>query len=380
MPLTSLSNRALVSAVALCATAFCATPSHAVTLRQQWTPGQQLSYDTTLSGTATLLADDESPQPWAGLPTEFRVRGHSALTLNTLATDAAGIGTLALGVGDSRLRAQGFGQIFEVTARDGQVTALMNGKASESAKAINDVAASNWALRVTPEGLIESLVAAKPALKTPQAGNNAPGGAVTAPFDLAGAAQSWMLRALPSLWPKNDVQIGASWTAPIAVPLPPALPKATGAAPAPPAPLRIGEVVFTLRGEEEVAGRKAQRVALSGAFEIDAAKAKIIGDTARSSVPAPAIPAPGTKKNAPFTTQELADAKQKLSGDLWLDANSGQLMRADLTVQTHLHSKGTIRNKAGRTRPTEDWADFNGTVKMELRKVSYANAEQSVTR
>ena len=317
MLFTSLPNLALLSAAALSVAAFCATPAHAVKLRQQWTPGQQLGYETTLTGTATLLADDESPQPWAGLPTDFHVRSNAALTLNTLAADAAGVGTVAVGVGDSRLRAQGFGQIFEVTVRDGQVTALMNGKPSESAKAVSAVASPDWALRVTPEGLIQGVVALKAAPKT--SANE------VAPFDMAGAAQSWVLRALPSLWPKDDLPIGASWTAPINVPLPPAAAKANQAEKPLPAPLRIGEITFTLRGEEEVAGRKAQRVALSGAFDVDAGRAKIISDATRSSLPAaPALP-PGAKKNEPSTTQELADAKQKMTGDLWLDANSGQI-------------------------------------------------------
>lgn len=378
MRLITLSNRAFLGAVALGAAAFCATPSSAVTLRQQWMPDQQLTYETTLTGTATLLADDESPQPWAGLPTDFHVRGNAAMTLNTLAADEAGVGTVALSLGDSRLRAQGFGQIFEVTVRNGQVAALMNGKASESAKAINNVAEPNWALRVTPEGLIQGTATLNKPGRAPQAGNNLPG-AVAAPFDLAGAAQSWMLRAFPALWPQGDVKTGDSWTAPITVPLPPAAAKANEAAPPSPTPLRIGEITFTLRGEEEVAGRKAQRVALSGAFDVDAAKAKTINDATRNSAPvtAPAIPTPGPKKNEPFTTQELADAKQKITGDLWLDIASGQLMRADLTMQTHLHSKGIIKNKAGRTRPTEDWADFTGALQMQLRKVSYASAGQS---
>lgn len=371
MPFIFLSNRMLLGAAALSAAAFCATPAHAVTLRQQWTPDQQLGYETTLTGTATLLADDESPQPWAGLPTDFHVRSNAALTLNTLAADAAGVGTVAVGVGDSRLRAQGFGQIFEVTVRDGQVTALMNGKPSESAKAVSAIASPDWALRMTPQGLIQGVVALKAAPKT--SAND------VAPFDVAGAAQSWMLRALPSLWPNGDVLIGDSWTAPIAVPLPPAAAKANEAAKPLAAPLRIGEITFTLRGEEEIAGRKAQRVALSGGFDVDAAKAKIIHDATRSASSAVAIPAPGVKKNEPFTTQELADAKQKMTGDLWLDTNSGQLVRAELTLQTHLHSKGIIKNKAGRTRPTEDWADFKGTMKVELRKVSYASVEQSAT-
>ena len=377
MPLVLVDNlapRRFRFAAMLCSmAAFCAAAG-AVTLRQQWTPGQQLGYETTLTGAMTLLADDESPQPWAGLPTDFRVRGNSSLALETLAADAAGVGTVALRVGDSRVRAQGFGQIFEVTIRDGQVTALTNGKPAESPKAMRAVAEPDWAMHLTPDGRLAGVIALKVPPQTPPEAARKPLGAADTPFDLASAAQSWMLRAFPALWPPGEVKIGESWTMPIAVPLPPARPKANETAPPPLPPLRIGDATFTLRGEEEIAGRKAQRVALSGAFDIDAAKAKIIGDATRAASPETAPVAP-PKKNVPSTTLDLADAKQKFTGDLWLDTASGQLVRAELAMQIHAHSTGVIKNKAGRTRPTEDWADFDGTLQMQLRKVSYESAQ-----
>jgi hypothetical protein len=102
---------------------------------------------------------------------------------------------------------------------------------------------------------------------------------------------------------------------------------------------------------------------------VDANKAKTLSDAARENLPAK----PADNKNAATAPTTLADAKQKLTGDLWLDTASGQLVRVEMAIQTQLHTKGEVKNKAGKTRPTENWADFDGALQMQLRKVSYAN-------
>jgi hypothetical protein len=326
-------------------------PCSAETLRQKWVPGQQLTYETTVSGTLTMLADDESPQPWAGLPTDFRVRGSGAVTMETLSVDEAGIGTLALRNGDGKVRGQGFGQVLEMTVKDGRATVLLNNKPLEGAE-VRRGESRRFALRVAPSGRVQSVVSLDGKDDTAIA------------FDWQNA-QTWLLRALPSLWPERDLKEGEQWSVPLLFPLPPAKP-----GDAAPAPLTGGQMTFTLRGAEEIGGRKTQRVALQGTLNLDAAKAKTLNSATRAAAP----PKPETK--GPLTTRELADASGKMSGDVWLDVANGQIVRAEVTLQGKMHGKGTIRNKAGRTRPTEEWADFDGTIQLQLRRVSYASEEK----
>jgi hypothetical protein len=336
-------------------------PSHAVTLRQKWVPGQQLLYDMTVSGTMTLLDDDESPQPWAGLPMDFRVRGNGAANLETLSVDDAGIGTIVLRGGDSQVRAVGLGQVIEFSVKNGLATALMNGKPVEGDTGQHNVADPNFALRLGPRGRLEGTVELRKGAKTDGA----------LPFDFMSSLQSWMLQSVPTLWPEGDVKEGDKWTAPLAVPLPPR------AKDTPREPLNAGQVTFTLRGVEDVGGRKAQRVALAGGFDIDAAKAKILNEAAADAAREAKPPTP-PKTNKPAggarkQTRGLADAKEKLSGDLWLDTATGQIVRAELKAEGRIHTAGTITNKAGKTRPTETWADFDGSTQFQLRRVTYAS-------
>lgn len=342
-------------------------PIRAVTLQQKWVPGQQLGYDATVNGTLTLLDDDESPQPWAGLPIDFKVRGNGALTLDTLSVDEAGIGTVVLRSGDSQIRAMGFGQVMEFHIKDGLAKALMNGKpAGESVLTNRSFLDPNFALRLGPQGNLESVVTLRKEEK--------PAGDL--PFDFMGALQGWVLRAVPTLWPQGEIKEGDKWTAPLAIPLPP-----KNKTEEPPAPLSAGQVTFTLRGIEETGGRKAHRIALDGSFDVDAAKAKLLNESARElEKQAPkSLPQNAAQKNATnkdkkpltsSTTRNLADARQKISGNLWLDTTNGQLVRAELTAKGRLHTQGTITNRAGRTRPTETWADWDGSLQLQLRRVS----------
>lgn len=337
----------------------CAAPSHAVTLRQKWVPGEKLAYDMTVGGTMTLLDDDESPQPWAGLPMEFRVRGNALATLETLSVDEAGIGTLVLRGGDSKIRAMGLGQVMEFTVKNGYASAIMNGKPLEEGAKPFSVADPSFGLRIGPQGRLEGTVKLREPAKDKD----------DLPFDLITTLQSWMLQSVPELWPQGDVKEGDKWTAPLEVPLPPR--EKDKLRP----PLRTGQVTFTLRGVEEIGGRKVQRIALEGGFEIDAAKAKTLNEAAqevaqeaaREATPNAAPKANEQKDNTVKTTRNLADAKEKLSGDLWLDTVTGQIVRADIKAQGAMHTQGTITNKAGRTRPTETEASFDGSMQFQLR-------------
>lgn len=400
-----------------------ARPAGAVTLRQQWVPGQQLTYETTVGGKMTLLADDASPQPWAGLPIDFRVRGSGALGLDTLSVAPDGIGTVALSSGDGRVRALGFGQVMEMNFKDGVATALLNGKplmastsplpvaggtppkpatnapANASANASSNVP-SKVALRLAPDGHIVEVITLPGDKKEPASGVTANGLARTAVntaasmagvpfFDFSSLAQSWFVRALPAFWPAGNVEEGAQWTVPLTIPLPAAK---NGTAPTVlPAPINVGKATLTLRGTEEISGRKTRRVGLQGSMEIDAAKAKILNDAARSASEkneaganagsnaggTTAKSSADSKTRKARNTSSLANARQTMSGDLWLDTASGQVVRADVTLVGKMHSKGEITNKAGKTRPTETWADFDVSLQMLLRKISYASPNAS---
>ncbi len=352
----------LCAALCLALVAF-AMPLRAVTLLQKWVPDQQLIYDMTISGTLTLLDDDESPQPWAGLPMDFRVRGNAAATLETLSVDNAGIGTVVLRSGDSRVRAMGLGQNMEFIVKDGFASALMNGKPAEEGLARRSVAAPNVALRLGPQGRLEGTVT----LRKDEKKND------DLPFDFISTFQSWMLQSVPTLWPQGEVKEGDKWTAPLAVPLPPRENDHDKRR----EPINAGQVTFTLRGVEEISGRQTQRVGLEGGFDIDAAKAKILDEAAQETAknaPKDASTKTKEKKLGSITTRHLADAKEKLSGDLWLDAATGQIVRAEVKAQGNMHTQGTITNKTGRTRPTETELSFDGAVQFQLRRVSYASA------
>ena len=341
----------------------------AITLRQQWVRGQKLAYDMTVGGTVTLLDDDESPQPWAGLPMKFNVRGNAAANLETLGVDEAGVGTVVVRPADSHIRAMGLGQVMEMIVKDGFASALINGKAAETNMAHRAVSEPDFALRVSPQGRLEGTVA----LPKEDASRQAEKKADELPFDFISSLQSWMLQAMPTLWPLGEVKVGDKWTAPLQIPLPPQENKESRE------PVKAGQVIFTLRGSDEIAGRNLQRVGMEGSFDIDAAAAKTLNQAAQDVAKEAEKNDPknqaakaksATKKSVIQTTRALADAKEKLSGDLWLDSASGQLVRADIKAQGHFHTQGTVTNKAGRTRPTETWADFDGSMQWQLRRVN----------
>lgn len=360
-PFAPRQTHLLSLSAALCLVLFLALPLHAVTLRQKWVPGQQLAYDMTVNGTFTLLDDDESPQPWAGLPMDFRVRGNGSAVLETLSVDESGVGTIVMRGGDSRIRAMGLGQNMEFNIKDGLASALMNGKPVEEELTRRPVADPGFALRLGPLGSLEGTVILRHDEKQKD----------ELPVDIMESLQSWLLQTVPVLWPQGEVKEGDKWTAPLALPLT----SGKKAGMTPKEPLNIGQVNFTLGSIEDTGGRKTQRVALEGGFDIDAAKAKLLNESAQEAERqvAKSSPKPNENKKTVITTRHLADAKEKLKGDLWLDIATGQIVRGEVTAQGRLHTQGTITNKAGRTRPTETWADFDGAVQFQLRRVTYAS-------
>ncbi len=100
-----------------------------------------------------------------------------------------------------------------------------------------------------------------------------------------------------------------------------------------------------------------QRIALEGGFEIDAAKAKTLNEAAqevaqeaaREATPNAAPKANEQKDNTVKTTRNLADAKEKLSGDLWLDT----VTAAKLCAPTSKRKVLCTRKAQSLTKPDE---------------------------
>ena len=329
----------------LVALALVALPAHAVSPRQQWQVGQQLGYEISVGGKVTLLDDDESPELWAGLPTDVFVSSSAKISLHPTAVDEAGTALATPILNAARLRWQGMGQVVELLADGGAVTATRNGK-PEPGQGPRKIAPPRAQLRLTGDGRLAGLVplpGAAPAV----AGEN---------FDFAALAGSWIWQSLPPLWPQGEVAIGAKWESPIVLRLTNPDGKEES--------FKIGRSAFTLAGEETVLGRKALRVAMDSSWSV-------AGPLARKLArPAPGLP---LEKGEPGTVRQLADSKPSASGDLWFDAAAGQLLKASWKIQSHIHSTGTIKSRNGRTRPTENWTDFAGTMQLQLLKISYAS-------
>jgi hypothetical protein len=350
-----------VAAVLLAA----AAPAHAVVLEQQWKPGQQLTYDLSFNGTVNLQVPTDIPNMLAGIPIEAAVKLNGQTTLDTLSVEENGSGMVAVRLDSLQSRADAFGQTVQLNYKDGRGKVLMNGQATNNG---NDMDWSmlqkpNVAWRISKLGRFEAMVPiTKPATDAATAGTQTeeapPAAGSTMPFNVPAFIQSLVARALPPLWPGREVQTGDKWSAEIGWPLP----ARAGAAPAtPPARSNLGKADMVLRGEEMVLGRKVQRIGIDGNFELTEQQSASLTDLA----PAPAADA---KPDKPRAADRLNSASQRVKGDLWFDAAAGQIVRVDVDLQ----GSGKSRQKGGRV---EDGGllDFNGKLKMDLRKLSYSS-------
>ncbi|HEX8833791.1 MAG TPA: hypothetical protein VF719_06300 [Abditibacteriaceae bacterium] len=358
-------GRAFLLTGLLATAAFSALPARAATLEQKWQAGQKLSYDMALDGNLGLNFDATAPFLWAGLPLDIKLNGSGEIALDTRAVDESGSGTVAVLVPRLKMNGSTWGQNAQLELNDGRPVFSLNGQvmggganAAAAAGAGGAVATfltqPDYGLRISRQGRVESIVAlkAKPAVAEADPKKSA------LPINVEGLLRSVIVQVLPTFWPARDVQMGETWSSPSRLPIP------TNKAADTPGPafqlIDLGKFDFTLAGEEEAEGRKTFRVAVLGNLDVDKARAGQIND------------AVGGKANG----NKLTSASQKVTGDLWFDATAGQLVRANLKLNTQLAGVGVTPAKDGKGK-AQTWGNgqsFNGTLKLQLRKVSYASA------
>jgi hypothetical protein len=190
--------------------------------------------------------------------------------------------------------------------------------------------------------------------------------------------QNRIIQALPALWPQSPVKPGDKWTAEVKWPLndkpstqagadagdkatnkttQPSVTPGSGAEDA--ATPGLGKFNLSLVGEEEVDGRKLQRVTIDGTIEIDESKAAALAKLGE----APAAKAPPGR---------MLGTRQRVSGEMWLDSQAQHLTRLDLDLASQT---ALLSNAVGNTgKPGTWWFDFGGKLRMQLSRVSGATA------
>jgi hypothetical protein len=313
-----------------------AIPAHAVVLEQKWQPGQNLSYQTEINGTANVQAPADMPFIFAGVPLEVEIDGKGLAEMKTLKVDDSGVGTVLVRIPSFNLQAQAMGQKGQVTLVENTSKFLLNGKALKLGDGTNPLAKPTVAMRFSKDGRlvgIENLAPAKPA---PAADPRpvAPADAV----DRAALMVASITQALPTLWPGRDVKNGDTWKADISWPVPSATdPKKM-------VPTQFGQWDLTLKGEEMVDGRILQRVGLVGTINVDSAQF---------------MPADQKTKAANLPHGK---AKQEINGDVWLDAKAGQIVRADMIMGA--------RFEGGQSAKSKGMADFTGSILFNLKSAA----------
>lgn len=332
-------------------------PAHAVVLEQKWQTGQQLAYNVALDGTLNLQTAADVPVLWAGMPLEIQVKGNGEGQLETLSVDNSGTGTVAVKVPKIAMQGEALGQKAELQLQDGKSKFLLNGKVLSPGTA-NAMGANGGqllsqppvAIKITRQGKlagVEKLPAADGA-KAETKKNDAPVALENA-IDKAALTQALILRAIPALWPGKDIAVGETWDAVVPWPM------ADGTLATQP----LGQFTLTLKDSETVNGRTLHRVSVEGNLKLDEAKLAQINqgiDKARAGKE------PAGKEPAPKTI--LTAAGQDIRGDIWFDAAAGQIARAELL----LNSRTATRNQKPGAKPGgQSWADFTGTLQLELK-------------
>ena len=328
-------------------------PARAVELQQKWQVGQALDYDLSLNGTANIKVPASAKIFFAGVPLEIDLSGKGAARLNTLEVNPMGDGTVFVEVPKFDLTGRTFGQTALLELRDGQTKFLINGKAIDTPKPDPKKAMPKYALVIGKDGRVKSVKeldkngklvatsAPKSAAQVRQIADEtvAPGDAI----DKGALISSMILRALPTLWPQRDVQVGDTWKT--TLPLPAAFARdaatAQGAAP-------LSEWNMTLKGQEVVDGVSLWRVGIVGGIQVE-------GQT---------LAAPKTPKVGENPVPSLENLSQHVDGDLWLDAAKGQIVRGDMVIDARGQSNSV--DSAGR-KGDAAWADFTGTFGLRLR-------------
>lgn len=341
-----------LSLVAL-STSLAVGSAQAASLEQKWHQGEQLTYDMALDGTMTIETDANAPVLFAGIPLDVKVTGNADLLVDTREVTPDGSGTLALSFPRVNLKGSAWEQVATLDSKDGTVALTFNGQKMGKDIAAQWLIEPTYALQVSKNARIERIVPLVTANDDAGADDAAVGEAAPAPkadkgrlpINVAGLMRSMALQLLPTLWPGHDVVAGETWTAESRLPVP-----SKNAAAGGPAleMLPLGKFQMTLGEEEEVAGRRAYRVALQGVLDLDKAKAQRLNN------------GEGTR---------LTNAAQKVSGTIWFDAAAGQLVRADLRLTGNMAGVLAMPQKktGDAVAPFGANQRFDGTLKFLLK-------------
>ena len=339
----------LLAAGVLATAAF--APARAVELRQKFVAGQALNYDVSMNGTANIKVPADVPIFFAGVPLEVELNGKGVARLNTVEVNPAGDGTVFVQLPKFDLNGQTFGQKALLELRDGTTRFLLNGKPINVP--LPDPKKSGgkaYGLVIGKEGRVKSikelskdgkLLPAQTAKTPANAGQDE-----VAPADALNKGAfitSLVLRALPTLWPAGDVQPGDTWKT--TLPLPATLARTPEAAQKA-APL--SEWTMTLKGQEVVGGVSLWRVGIVGGLEVDGKN----------------LPAPGAPKKGEKPALALENLSQRVDGDLWFDAQKGQIVRGAMVLDARGQSH-TVGANGRNSDPS--WADFTGTLGLNLQ-------------
>ena len=356
MKITFVSRRLLAAGLVGAVAMGAVLPARAVELQQRFVAGQALNYDLAMNGTANLKVPTDAPVIFAGVPLEVEVRGSGVGRFNTLSVDALGNGTVFFELPHFDLNAKAFGQKGLLELRDGQAPRFsLNGKPLAVGDKKNDdkaAPAKRYALIIGKDGRIkdvQELAAIKPTAATLEAPAAPTARRVAdekpvkpeAAIDQSAFFTSVILRALPTLLPQGDVQIGDTWKT--SLPFPTNLARAGATADAPP----LSQWTMTLKGQETLDGAALWRIGVIGGLRVD-------GDR----LPAPAPPGKDARP-----VMQLDNLTQNVNGDFWFDAQNGRIARGDFVVDARGQGH-TLDNKGGQSEPS--WADFTGTFGMKL--------------
>jgi hypothetical protein len=369
MTFLKLSRGALFAALSLTVScALLAMPAHAVVLEQKWVAGQQLTYDMQLDGTLNLDADSRAPFLWAGIPLQAKVGGAGEVTLDTRAVDEAGTATVAVLVPRLLLQGTLMEQRAELTVQNGQASFSfngmpMNGQPGGGGPDLRALVDPTVALRISKMGRLEGIVPLKQqtananGTQKEEANQQRKPSRLGGLFNIEGLLRSALLQALPAIWPGREVSAGEQWTVEPQIPLPARATADDAATNRAIQMTSLGKFDLTLRGEEEVEGRKMHRVAVQGALTLDERNAALLSDEVAERT-----------NNGALRGQRLVNASQTVDGDIWFDASAGQIVRAVLKLQTQAKNQGTTpaRNNA-QPRTWNSAQKFAGTLEMKLR-------------
>lgn len=304
-------------------------PARAVVLEQKWKVGQQLSYQTALRGTMNvLLPAGISPLP-VSAPIEVEINGDGLANLKTLSVDEAGVGTVIMGVPQFDLRAQAFGQTGQMVLKDATSRVTLNGQPIKFGDGTNPLSNPKTALRISPQGRFLGVLNLQP--KVAEAPTDKKPVDAAQAIDKSALLMANIIRALPTLWPGRDVQVGEKWKAEISWPV------ASPTDPKKMVPTQFGAWDLTLKGPEIIGGKTLQRVGVVGALAFDSAKFQPVADAAKPR----------------------GKGKQDVKGDVWLDAEAGQIVRANLILGA--------RAEGGKDAANLAWMDFTGTLLLDLK-------------